>query len=130
METKMDKLVLKRKGVYIVGSIKNLKFKKIKEFKKLNEVRMFYSLISLKNYLKKKELEIAEPEMLKKLDADLIYIIDEEFGEELPMERTPFELKEEEKWWKKCNKLCLTCENLCKQSTKVEILVCPLYKKG
>lgn len=34
-----------------------------------------------------------------------------------------------QKFWKKVNKICLTCRNDCKQSSFVEIVECPHFKK-
>jgi hypothetical protein len=31
-------------------------------------------------------------------------------------------------WWEDYNKVCLACKKKCKQSSKVKVVVCPLYE--
>jgi hypothetical protein len=140
-----NKMVLKIDGRYHICNIKNRKAVLLNEFyERLKDIKEVYRISSISTYLKdigidaeeiqKKHLSLKKKLMkeISTYDGDaVIYVVldDEKIIDDLPKERTKFEITEEKKWWKTLNEKCLGCKKTCKQSSKVTVVICPLFEK-
>jgi hypothetical protein len=115
-------VVAKLKDKWFIGFIKGNRFIIKKEVSKLSDVKEASSYVGLKTWLKRKDRDVKLAEkILKKHKASSMYIL------EKPIEPTDEEF--ENYWWDTINKKCQKCQGECKQSSKVIIERCKLYKK-
>ena len=117
--------VIKRRGKWLVGFIRpNGEFKMKGIITKLSDVKEMSNYMTLKKFLKiKSEGKAPEnfhKEVLKKVDAQSIYVLDK------PIDLTQKEW--EQWWWAEFHKLCKRCQFECRQSHRVEIHSCPFLR--
>jgi hypothetical protein len=121
-------VVYKRESHWFTGSVTDDKIKKKREIKRLADVRDRDEYLTLKQWLKAMKDNTPSEEILKNLKVESLYLkkdepapkIDEA-GKELPKEAPS-----QKDWWTKKNEVCLTCVKVCKQSSHVIVVHCPL----
>lgn len=82
--------------------------------------------IALKQYLKIMKLEADPVAIMDKLGAISLYVQHEPEGDMAEAKG----LKAIEKaFWAKMNELCRSCKGKCKQSSRVDVIMCPSFTK-
>ena len=118
-----DYVVVKQGNDWLIGKIKGYKFTPYQQVKKLSDVKDVSSYISLKKYITKNKFKPSLAKLLlKKTGLKSIYILDK-----------PAYIDEDEwdnYWWKEENIKCIKCEKDCKQSSYVDIVSCPDFRKA
>lgn len=114
--------VIKKGGKWFIGFIKpDGEFKEKDTIKKLSDVKELSNYMTLKRFLKNmKAPEDYENVILKKLDAQSVYVLDKPIG----LTRKEWE----QWWWAEFHELCKECFFDCKQSYRVDIHSCPFLR--
>jgi len=120
-------VVVKKGSEWLIGYItEDGKFRRSKKIGKLSDVKEVSEYKTLKAYMKKVENPEDEDVILSTFGVERMYILDKD----LVGNKEEDNIKAIEKeWWKNTNKKCLECKKKCKQSDKVEILVCKSFER-
>jgi len=121
MEFKVS-AVVKRNGKWFIGYLDGPKFKETKQVKRLKDVKEVTNYKTFKKYLKDRSLSLSlEPLILERLGLQSIYILDR------PIEPSAEEF--EAWWWNEMSEICKKCKLTCKQSGRVTVVSCALFRK-
>ena len=112
--------VIVRKGnSWFVGKIENGDFHKESQIKRLKDFGDASSYVTLKRFIKDNKLDASmEDKLLERNDLKSIYVS--------TIAENPLT---DDDWWAKLNKKCLGCCGKCKQSSYVDVIKCPDYKR-
>ncbi len=115
------KVVVKIKNKWFVATISD-KFKLIrkKAISKLSDVKDD-GVVTLNYYIKKMNIDKSPEDIINTLKCDSLYVFYVE--DDKPNQSW------DKYWWKDKNKICLSCKNKCKQSSRVEIINCNQYEE-
>ena len=118
-----ESLVVKIRGKWHVGCVKDLIFYSKVEIKKLSDIKGISDYVTFKKFLEDsgKDLEL-ENVLKENIGADSIYILNKPVY--------PSDEEFEKSWWMDMNDLCKNCNKGCKQSSKVDIVSCGFQTSG
>jgi hypothetical protein len=123
-------VVVKKGGRFFTGGIKNSKFVRYREVKKLADLKHRDSYVTLAKYLKDADVKGNPASILSSLKVDRMYV------RMTPVVKTPQEIilpgtpvADEKLYWADYYHLCKTCAKSCKQSHMILSLICPSYNK-
>ncbi len=112
--------VVRKGNSWFVGRIENGKFIKERQIKRLKDFGDASSYITLKKFIKDNNLNSEmESKIIEGNELKSVYVLPE--AEKKPLT--------EEDWWATLNDKCIGCCGKCKQSSYVDIVRCPDYKK-
>ena len=118
----LDYVIVKISTEWLVGSVSNFKFTAARKIKKLSDMKGVTSYITLSKFLKENKIQLTEKEILEKMGTDRVYVASA-LGYSTKR-------KFEENWWNTRNSYCLECSNSCKQSHKINVVICPDFRSN
>ena len=116
---------------WFVGKSNKSSIKQLSEIKKLADVPNIENYVTLLQFLKlnnikSEEANAFQEDFLTKTKTDRVYVKLEQ--NDAPDKETRNYIKKyEDYYWSEYNELCKSCTGRCKQSWKVDILVCNRY---